>query len=153
MLRPWLNWIEQQISNLWVAGSSPAGRAINLKSPIWVIFNLSRGEFRNRYIRQTLFARFENEVERGPRSETSGNYSPAGRASNKQHHDYGGVFLFYNKKPTVWSVFDYFLFSLFFASALAFSFSAFSLSTSARRSSTVICIFVIAITMLIPRCN
>ena len=28
-LRPWLNWIEQQISNLWVAGSSPAGRAIN----------------------------------------------------------------------------------------------------------------------------
>lgn len=30
--RPWLNWIEQQISNLWVAGSSPAGRARN-KSP------------------------------------------------------------------------------------------------------------------------
>ena len=27
LLRPWLNWIEQQISNLWVAGSSPAGRA------------------------------------------------------------------------------------------------------------------------------
>ena len=26
-MRPWLNWIEQQISNLWVAGSSPAGRA------------------------------------------------------------------------------------------------------------------------------
>ena len=29
--RPWLNWIEQQISNLWVAGSSPAGRARNIK--------------------------------------------------------------------------------------------------------------------------
>ena len=28
-MRPWLNWIEQQISNLWVAGSSPAGRATN----------------------------------------------------------------------------------------------------------------------------
>ena len=31
-MRPWLNWIEQQISNLWVAGSSPAGRAIKIKS-------------------------------------------------------------------------------------------------------------------------
>ncbi len=30
-MRPWLNWIEQQISNLWVAGSSPAGRATKLK--------------------------------------------------------------------------------------------------------------------------
>ncbi len=42
-MRPWLNWIEQQISNLWVAGSSPAGRA-----------------------------------------------------SNKQHHDYSGVFFIYH---------------------------------------------------------
>ena len=31
-MRPWLNWREQQISNLWVAGSSPAGRAIKIKS-------------------------------------------------------------------------------------------------------------------------
>ena len=31
-MRPWLNWIEQQISNLWVAGSSPAGRATKIKS-------------------------------------------------------------------------------------------------------------------------
>ena len=31
LLRPWLNWIEQQISNLWVAGSSPAGRAIRFR--------------------------------------------------------------------------------------------------------------------------
>ena len=30
-MRPWLNWIEQQISNLWVAGSSPAGRATKFK--------------------------------------------------------------------------------------------------------------------------
>ena len=36
-MRPWLNWIEQQISNLWVAGSSPAGRAINIK-PTFVGF-------------------------------------------------------------------------------------------------------------------
>ena len=31
-MRPWLNWIEQQSSNLWVAGSSPAGRATKIKS-------------------------------------------------------------------------------------------------------------------------
>ena len=37
-MRPWLNWIEQQISNLWVAGSSPAGRAINLKPPKMAVF-------------------------------------------------------------------------------------------------------------------
>ena len=37
-LRPWLNWIEQQISNLWVAGSSPAGRAINLKYRLCAVF-------------------------------------------------------------------------------------------------------------------
>ena len=35
--RPWLNWIEQQISNLWVAGSSPAGRAKNSKPPKRVV--------------------------------------------------------------------------------------------------------------------
>lgn len=38
-MRPWLNWIEQQISNLWVAGSSPAGRTslIHLFSVILAI--------------------------------------------------------------------------------------------------------------------
>ena len=43
-MRPWLNWIEQQISNLWVAGSSPAGRAINKQhDPCGRVFYLSRG--------------------------------------------------------------------------------------------------------------
>ena len=36
--RPWLNWIEQQISNLWVAGSSPAGRATNSKTDTMSVF-------------------------------------------------------------------------------------------------------------------
>ena len=41
-MRPWLNWIEQQISNLWVAGSSPAGRATKFKpafEPAFAGFN------------------------------------------------------------------------------------------------------------------
>ena len=25
VMRPWLNWIEQQISNLWVVGLNPTG--------------------------------------------------------------------------------------------------------------------------------
>ena len=29
---PWLNWIEHQISNLRVAGSSPAGHTIRVKN-------------------------------------------------------------------------------------------------------------------------
>ena len=37
-MRPWLNWIEQQISNLWVAGSSPAGRARSQTGNTLVLF-------------------------------------------------------------------------------------------------------------------
>ena len=44
-VRPWLNWIEQQISNLWVAGSSPAGRAINSK-PAFAGFLIYAGQGR-----------------------------------------------------------------------------------------------------------
>ena len=40
-MRPWLNWIEQQISNLWVAGSSPAGRA-RKNTTVQVVFFCAR---------------------------------------------------------------------------------------------------------------
>ena len=41
-MRPWLNWIEQQISNLWVAGSSPAGRA-RKNTTVQVVFFVPAG--------------------------------------------------------------------------------------------------------------